>query len=38
MTDAVEKLLDDLTKAFRSGILGVFLSRSAPPFLAVLAS
>jgi hypothetical protein len=38
MTDAVEKLLDDLTKAFRSGILGVFLSRSALPFLAVLAS
>jgi hypothetical protein len=32
MTDAVEKLLDDLTKAFRPSILGVFLSRSSLPF------
>jgi hypothetical protein len=32
LTDAVEKLLDDLTKAFRPSILGVFLSRSSLPF------
>jgi hypothetical protein len=38
VTDAVEKVVDDLTKPFRWSILGLFLSQSSFSFLAVLAS
>jgi hypothetical protein len=38
LTDAVEKVVDDLTKPFRWSILGLFFVSVFVSFLAVLAS